>query len=200
MVKVKDETHIKAVFDYVKSTGKPLIVRNTGHDWKGRSAGSNSAAIWTHDLRSPHIRPTYDEKFVPYNCNTNRSTCETEKVIHVGGGEVWGAAYDFANINKRAILGGTCRSVGMAGWLSGGGHSPFTPYLGMGVDNVRQVQIVTPDGELRTANEYYNPDLFFAVRGGGGGTFGVVTSITYKTVDIFEPQVCLTSTCGFFDD
>lgn len=193
MVKVQNTSHIKAVLEYVKSTGKPLVVRNTGHDWKGRSAGSDSVAIWTHDLRSPHVRPVYEENFVPYNC---RGVCDPEKVITVGGGEIWGTAYDFANINNRAILGGTCRSVGMAGWLSGGGHSPFTPHLGMGVDNVRQVEMVTPDGNVVVANEHHNEDLFFAIRGGGGGTFGVVTSITYKTVNIFEPQVRRRYSCA----
>lgn len=62
----------------------------------------------------------------------------------------------------------------------GGGHSVLSPVYGLGVDRVLQYKIVTPDGQLRTANECQNSDLFWALRGGGGGTFGVVLEATHK--------------------
>ena len=58
-------------------------------------------------------------------------------------------------------------------------------YIGTGVDNVLQFTIVLSDGSLVTANSYQHPDLFWALRGGGGGTYGVVTSASYKTYSIF---------------
>lgn len=71
--------------------------------------------------------------------------------------------------------------VGAAGgWLQGGGHSSLSPRYGLGVDNVLEIEIVTADGILRTVNEYNSPDLFWALRGGGGGTWGVITKATYK--------------------
>ena len=81
--------------------------------------------------------------------------------------------------------------MGIAGWLAGGGHSPLTPAYGLGVDNVRQVEIVLPNGDVKIANACQNEVLYFAVRGGGGGTFGVVTNITYKAIDKVEVQVNL---------
>ena len=57
----------------------------------------------------------------------------------------------------------------------------FSPQYGLGVDNVLEFQIVTSSGDFLTANSYQNEDLFWALRGGGGGTFGVVISVTYRT-------------------
>ena len=59
----------------------------------------------------------------------------------------------------------------------------------MGVDNVRQIEIVTPTGDVLIANECKNTDVFHAVRGGGGGTYGVVTNITYKALPKFRVRV-----------
>lgn len=109
----------------------------------------------------------------------------------MGAGETWEGTYTFAHKHNLAVVGGTCGTVGVAGWLHGGGHSPLTTKYGMGADNLRQVEIVTPDGAVKIANECQNPDLFFAVRGGGGGTFGVVTNITYRALPLFEVQVRL---------
>lgn len=64
--------------------------------------------------------------------------------------------------------------------LQGGGHSVLSPVFGLGVDRVLQFRLITPDGEIRIANECQNADLFWALRGGGGGTFGVVLEVTYK--------------------
>ena len=58
-------------------------------------------------------------------------------------------------------------------------------YIGTGVDNVLQFTIVLSNGSLVTANSYQHPDLFWALRGGGGGTYGIVTSASYKTYSIF---------------
>jgi len=68
----------------------------------------------------------------------------------------------------------------------GGGHSSFSPAFGLGVDNVLQFTVVLADGSHVTTNSYQHPDLFWALRGGGGSTYGVVTSATYKTYPIFS--------------
>lgn len=68
----------------------------------------------------------------------------------------------------------------MGGYILGGGHSPLSSIYGMAADHVVGFEIVTPIGEFVTADSTSNPDLFWALRGGGGGTFGVVTSVTIK--------------------
>jgi FAD/FMN-containing dehydrogenase len=66
------------------------------------------------------------------------------------------------------------------GYLAGGGHAPVTPIHGLGSDQILSVNIVTPDGRFVTADETQNQDLFWAIRGGGPATWGVVTSMTVK--------------------
>ncbi|KAF2205502.1 FAD-binding domain-containing protein [Delitschia confertaspora ATCC 74209] len=185
VVAVDSTEHIKAVFTFARDTQTPLVIKNTGHDWKGRSGGQDSLAIWTHHLRTPKVPIRLEKDFTPHGCSAKEYN---DTVFHFGPGETWAGAYEFAENNNLAVLGGTCGTVGIAGWLSGGGHSPLTPVYGMGVDNVREVEIVTPQGDTMVVNECRNSDLFFAVRGGGGGTFGVVTKITYKSVPKFSVQ------------
>ena len=117
-----------------------------------------------------------------------------------GAGVQWIEAYKAAREHNRAIVGAASGSVGAAGgWLAGGGHSAIAPNYGLGmsnssvwsksyspgsfvgVDNVLEITIVTANGNHVVANSYQNEDLFWALRGGGGGTWGVVTSVTYKT-------------------
>ena len=123
-------------------------------------------------------------------------------VFTFGAGVQWFEAYEAAKQHNRVIVGGISArgSVGAAGgWLAGGGHSAIAPNYGLGalqspvaissrlpnqftgVDNVLEITIVTADGNHVVANPYNNEDLFWALRGGGGGTWGVVTSVTYKT-------------------
>lgn len=101
----------------------------------------------------------------------------------IGPGVQWGELYRYvASVNKTIAGGiGAQGSVGAAGgWPLGGGHNILSPQLGLGVDNVLQITVVTPDGQHVTANARRNPDLFWALRGGGGPSFGVVTSLTYR--------------------
>jgi len=123
-------------------------------------------------------------------------------VFTFGAGVQWFEAYEAAKQHNRVIVGGISErgSIGAAGgWLAGGGHSAIAPNYGLGtlnspveiksyspdrfagVDNVLEINIVNADGNHVIANPYNNEDLFWALRGGGGGTWGVVTSVTYKT-------------------
>lgn len=70
------------------------------------------------------------------------------------------------------------------GWGQNGGYGPLTAQYGLGVDQWLEALIVTPDGELRVANCETNSDLFWAIRGGGGGTFGVIVQATWKAYPV----------------
>ena len=104
-------------------------------------------------------------------------------------------AYQAAHEHGRFLVGGAARSVGTSGgWLLGGGHSYNSPAFGTGADNLLEMNIVTADGTLRTINKCSHPDLFFAVRGGGGATWGAVVSVTYRThaeqqMHVFSPVI-----------
>ena len=81
------------------------------------------------------------------------------------------------------MVGGTCPTVGAAGgYLAGGGYGILTQEHGLAVDNALQIKVVLPNGTYVTTNRYQNQDLFFALRGGGGGTFGIVTEVTSKVI------------------
>lgn len=76
--------------------------------------------------------------------------------------------------------------MGVIGWSIGGGHGPFAPGKGLGVDNILEAEIVTATGDLIIANSTTNSDLYWAIRGGGGSSWGIFTSITFKAHKIPE--------------
>jgi FAD/FMN-containing dehydrogenase len=86
----------------------------------------------------------------------------------------------------RYVLGGGCASVGVAGLVLGGGFGSFSKRYGSADASLLQAEIVTADGVVRTVNASREPDLFWALKGGGGGSFGVVTKITLQTHDLPE--------------
>lgn len=76
------------------------------------------------------------------------------------------------------------QDVGVVGWATGGGHGFMTGEYGQGADNILEAAIVTPNGDLITANECQNEDIYWAIRGGGGNTFGVIVNMTMKAYPI----------------
>ncbi|KAB5590657.1 hypothetical protein CTheo_5910 [Ceratobasidium theobromae] len=166
------------VSEAVKFAGKhnlKLVVKNTGHDYLGRASGEGSFSIWTHRLKGISL----NNSFVGAGCSTNTSGVPA---ITVGAGEYWADVYKKADELNVTVAGGGSRGVGAAGgWLQGGGHGPLGGLHGMGVDNVLQFTMVTADGNIVYANACQNKDLFWALRGGGSGTWGqVALDVTYK--------------------
>ena len=79
------------------------------------------------------------------------------------------------------MLGGTCPTVGIAGgYTQGGGHSALSSLYGLSADNVLEWEVVTANGTQLTATSSSNQDLYWALSGGGGCTYGVVMSMTTK--------------------
>ncbi|KAL4940755.1 hypothetical protein BDV06DRAFT_213210 [Aspergillus oleicola] len=148
-----------------------LVIKNTGHDYTGRSSGFGALGLWTHNIQ-PEIE--LEQDFIPDGC------CEASgDVITFGAGQRFAGIYAFAHEHNYRVVGGTSNTVGAAGgWITGGGHSMISNELGMGVDNVQQLKAVLPNGTYVTANRCQNQDIFFALRGGGGGTFGVITEMS----------------------
>ncbi|KAK7527899.1 uncharacterized protein IWZ02DRAFT_467720 [Phyllosticta citriasiana] len=156
-IDVRKVSDIQAAFSFSRNTKTILSLKNTCHDYKGRSSAPNSLALWLTNLKPPM---KLEKNFQPEGCPSSAGDG-----ITMGGGQGMRALYKFAEGNGVTVPGGTSRR--------GGGHRFATNTLGLGVDNVLQIWAGLPDGRYVTANECQNQDIFFALRGGGGGTFGV---------------------------
>ncbi|EIW73961.1 FAD-binding domain-containing protein [Coniophora puteana RWD-64-598 SS2] len=162
---------IQAAVRFAVEHNLRMVVKNTGHDFIGRSAGRGAFMIWTHNMKNI----SYDAVFVPDGAPSS----ETYDVFTLGAGVQWSEAYTAAEAREHLLLGGISYggSVGAAGgWFQGGGHSALSPVYGLGVDNVVQMTVVTSAGDRLMVNAYQHADLFWALRGGGGSTYGIVTS------------------------
>lgn len=139
-------------------------------------------SLWTHN-HQPNI--TLTRNFIPDGCDSG-----IDDVVTFGAGQAWDGIYKFAESQNVTVAGGSASTVGAAGgWIAGGGHSPLSPVYGLGVDNVRQFRVVLPNGTYVTANTCQNQDIFFALRGGGGGTFGVVMEMSTRALPQLTIQV-----------
>jgi hypothetical protein len=153
---------------FVKKNNIRLVIRNTGHDYIGKSTGAGAVAIWTNHLKSIELKDY-------------TSTNYTGKAAKLGAGVSVEEAYQFADRNGLIAVGGNCPTVGISGgYTQGGGHGPLISKFGMAVDQVLEWEVVTSTGLLVTATPDHNADLFWALTGGGGGTYGAVVSMTVK--------------------
>ena len=114
------------------------------------------------------------------------------KTATIGAGAQLIDIYGGLAAKGATIPGGSCPSVGVSGVTLGGGMGLAARAFGLTIDNLVGVQIVTADGRIRTVNKRTDPDLLWALRGGGGGNFGIVTQFTFnihpvpKTVTYFS--------------
>ena len=84
----------------------------------------------------------------------------------------------------RYVQGGGCTTVGVAGLIQSGGFGSFSKKYGLAAAGLLEAEVVTADGVARIANACTNPDLFWGLKGGGGGTLGVVTRVTLRTREL----------------
>ncbi|MCE7011096.1 FAD-binding protein [Kibdelosporangium philippinense] len=137
----------------------PLAARSGGHSYAGYSTPDRGLVIDISRMNTVEVRP--------------------DGTVVVGAGARLFDIYSAVAKAGRLLPGGTCPSVGIAGLTLGGGLSAIGRKYGLTCDRLVNARIITPDGTIREASA--TPDLFWALRGGGGGNFGVVTSFTFQT-------------------
>ncbi|TGO86993.1 hypothetical protein BPOR_0261g00110 [Botrytis porri] len=103
-----------------------------------------------------------------------------EEIVKVGAGCRWGEVYEIAEPRGLMVVGGRDSTVGVGGFLLGGGISLLSQRYGWGSDNVRNFEVVLSNGTIANANAHDNPDLYWALRG-GGNNFGIVTRFDLQT-------------------
>ncbi|KAH8654061.1 hypothetical protein BGZ60DRAFT_496463 [Tricladium varicosporioides] len=183
VVNVTNVRQIQGAVNFARNRNIRVVIKSTGHDFGGRSVGAGALSIWTHYLK--------DFEFLPEYSQGNY----TGKAVRFGSGlEAW-ELYNYMEDNNITVVAPGWTAVGMGGgWILNGGHGYLTSMYGVGSDSVLSMQVVTADGRFVTADSETNEDLFWAMRGGGGATFGVVTSIVMKA---FPPINVTTSPLAF---
>jgi FAD/FMN-containing dehydrogenase len=153
-----------------------LVVKGGGHSYLGGSNAPDSLLVWTRAMDSVELH----DAFLP-----SASRSAPVKAVSVGAGCIWGRVYRAVCVEgRRYVQGGGCTTVGVAGLVQGGGFGSFSKRFGIAAASLLEAEIVTADGQVRVVNAARHSDLFWALKGGGGGTFGIVTRLTLKTHDL----------------
>jgi FAD binding domain-containing protein/berberine-like enzyme len=162
---------VTVMIDWCRGNDLPFAIRCGGHSYEGFSQ-SISVVIDTRMMDAIRV-----------DAKTNTAS--------VGAGASLGALYTAIAPYKLAFTGGSCPTVGVSGHLLGGGYGYLARPFGLACDSLLSVDLVDPDGRPVHADAQDNADLFWACRGGGGGSFGVATAYSVRlqkvpTVIIFR--------------
>ncbi|KAI8632857.1 FAD-binding domain-containing protein [Xylariaceae sp. FL1651] len=171
-INVSGSEDIKAGLAFARESNVRLVVKNTGHDLQGKSTGKGALSLWTHNLKDIELVPEYS------------SDHYHGPALKVGAGVQIIEAVQFAAQSGFRVVVGSCPTVGVAGgYAQGGGYGLLASLYGLGADNVLEWEVITTDGKLVTASPNENSELYWALSGGGGGTYGIVVSMTAR---VFE--------------
>ncbi len=141
-----------------------------------RSGGHSNAGLSTN----------YDGLVIDLHHFTQIELLDHQKhLVRIGAGATWGQVADFLSPHGLAISSGDTKTVGVGGLISGGGIGWMVRKYGLTIDHIIAAQVVTADGSILNAGHSENPDLFWAVRGGGGNV-GIVTHIDVTAEPISE--------------
>ncbi|KAK4031864.1 hypothetical protein C8A01DRAFT_41702 [Parachaetomium inaequale] len=174
-----NERHVAAALTFAAQHRLCIATAGTGHEYNSRnSCPTGGLLIRTILLKDKAFVPTWRED----------PALAPAGAFRFGAGAVFAEMHAFSAEHARVIASGWCSTVGMVGFHLGGGHGPFAPSMGLGVDNVLEIEVLQvgrdADGQpivhKKIASRRRNPQLFWAMRGGGGGVWGVVLSMTIR--------------------
>jgi len=178
-VLAQDSADVAAAVNFAREYNVRLVVKGGGHSYLGTSNAPDSLLIWTR----PNMQAIeLDDSFVPQG---GAGLVAPGPAVSVGAGCLWIDAYNaVTTVGGQYVQGGGCTTVGVGGFTQGGGFGSFSKQFGTGAANLLEAEVVTADGVVRVVSAFQDPDLFWALKGGGGGTFGVVTRFTFRTHDL----------------
>jgi FAD/FMN-containing dehydrogenase len=173
VVAAETAADVAASVNFARNHNLRLVIRGGGHSYLGTSTAPDSLMIWTRRMNAV---VTHDA-FVPAGCDQ-----PPQPAVSVGAGAIWMHVYNAVTTRTgRYVQGGGCGTVGVAGLVQGGGFGSYSKNFGTAGAGLLEAEVVTADGTIRIANACTNPDLFWALKGGGGGTLGAVTRLTLRT-------------------
>jgi FAD/FMN-containing dehydrogenase len=175
-VPAESAADVAATVSFARENNLRLVVKGGGHSYLGTSSAPDSLLIWTRRMNTV----TLHDGFVPQGCDA-----PPLPAVSVGAGAIWMHTYDAVTSHGgRYVQGGGCGTVGVAGLVLGGGFGSYSKAYGTAAASLLEAEVVTADGAVRIANASMHPDLFWALKGGGGGNFGVVTRLTLRTHEL----------------
>ncbi|HEX5184787.1 MAG TPA: FAD-binding protein [Allosphingosinicella sp.] len=175
-VRAESAADVAAAVRFAAAHRLRLVVKGGGHSYLGGSNAPDSLLVWTRGMDAIRLH----DSFVPSGCDS-----APVPAVSVGAGCLWLHVYQAVCVGAgRYVQGGGCTTVGVAGLVQGGGFGNFSKGFGLAAASLIEAEIVTADGQVRVVNARRDPDLFWALKGGGGGTFGIVTRLTLRTHDL----------------
>lgn len=178
-----NERHVAAALTFAARHRLCIATAGTGHEYNSRnSCPTGGILIRTILLKDKAFVPTWGED----------PALAPAGAFRFGAGSIFAEMHAFSAEHARVIASGWCSTVGMVGFHLGGGHGPFAPSMGLGVDNVLEIEVLQVDRDddahghgqpvvrKKIASRRHNPELFWAMRGGGGGVWGVILAMTIR--------------------
>jgi hypothetical protein len=179
-VKARNSADVVAAVNFARDHNLRLVVKGTGHSYQGTSNAADSLLVWTRAMNAVSLH----DAFVPRG---GEGKVPPVPAVSAGAGAMWIDLYDAVTSRAgRYVQGGGCTSVGVAGLVQSGGFGSFSKGFGSAACGLLEAEVVTADGKVLTVNAASNPDLFWALKGGGGGSFGVITRLTLRTHELPE--------------
>ena len=179
-VAARNAQDIAAAVNFARVNNLRLVVKGGGHSYQGTSNAPDSLLIWTRHMNDIAMH----DAFVPQGCE---HTLPPQPAVTIGAGTIGIQAYTAVTTNGgKYVQGGGCLTVCLGGLVQSGGFGSFSKHYGTAAGGLLEAEVVTADGQIRIANACSNPDLFWALKGGGGGTFGVVSKMTLRVHDLPE--------------
>jgi len=174
-IAARNAADVAAGVSFARQHNLRLVVKGTGHSYLGTSNAPDSLLIWTRAMNKVLLH----DAFVGRGCTGRVAPVNA---VTAEAGAMWIDLYHAVTTEAgRYVQGGGCTTVGVAGLVQSGGFGSFSKGFGTAAAGLLEAEVVTADGKVRIANACTNADLFWALKGGGGGSFGVVTKVTLRT-------------------
>ncbi|KAL6054561.1 FAD-linked oxidase [Balamuthia mandrillaris] len=158
----------------------PWNVRSGRHSYEGLSSSPNSLVLDVSSLRTLSFHSEAQPQQRQQEDRTQKRTASISTIVKVGPGVCMMELYSFLLDHRFIFPGGTCPTVGVHGYVLGGGFGFLSRRMGLGADNLVAAKVVLANGTLVSCSPKERPDLFFALRGGGNGNFGVVVELQLR--------------------